>query len=73
MTVCCNYSKGSGVPEIKTILSGYVMNGYLGKWTLLIKTIGMIFATSAGLTLGKEGPMVNKIFYTFKEKEFHIK
>ncbi len=51
--------KGSGVPEIKTILSGYVMNGYLGKWTLLIKTIGMVLGTSAGLTLGKEGPMVH--------------
>jgi chloride channel 3/4/5 len=40
-------------------LSGYVMRGYLGKWTLLIKSIGMILSTSAGLTLGKEGPMVH--------------
>ena len=48
------------MPEIKTILSGFVMNGYLGKWTLLIKSIGMILSTSAGLTLGKEGPMVKQ-------------
>lgn len=33
---------GSGVPEIKTILSGFVIRGYLGKWTLLIKSLGMI-------------------------------
>ena len=34
------------------------MKGYLGSWTLLIKLIGIIFSASAGLTLGKEGPMV---------------
>jgi chloride channel 3/4/5 len=69
------YACGSGVPEIKTILSGYVMNGYLGKWTLLVKSVGMILATSAGLTLGKEGPMVNSIqnlFFSnfYLEKKF---
>jgi chloride channel 3/4/5 len=31
----------------------------LGKWTLIIKSLGMIFGTSAGLTLGKEGPFVH--------------
>jgi chloride channel 3/4/5 len=36
------YACGSGVPEIKTILSGFVIRGYLGKWTLLIKSLGMI-------------------------------
>lgn len=30
-----------------------VIRGYLGKWTLLIKSLGMILATSAGLTLGE--------------------
>ncbi len=35
------------------------MYGYLGKWTFLIKSIGMIFATSAGLIVGKEGPFVH--------------
>jgi chloride channel 3/4/5 len=48
-----------GIPEIKTILSGFIMYGYLGKWTFFIKSIGMIFATSAGLILGKEGPFVH--------------
>ncbi|CAF1593099.1 unnamed protein product, partial [Didymodactylos carnosus] len=53
------YASSSGIPEIKTILSGFIMYGYLGKWTFLIKSIGMMFATSAGLILGKEGPFVH--------------
>lgn len=36
-----------------------MIRGYLGKWTLLIKSLGMILATSAGLVLGKEGPFVH--------------
>lgn len=48
------YACGSGVPEVKTILSGFIIRGYLGAWTLLIKSVGMILGTSAGLLLGKE-------------------
>ncbi|XP_060653570.1 LOW QUALITY PROTEIN: H(+)/Cl(-) exchange transporter 5 [Drosophila nasuta] len=53
------YACGSGIPEIKTILSGFIIRGYLGKWTLLIKSVGLMLSVSAGLTLGKEGPMVH--------------
>ncbi|XP_071490180.1 H(+)/Cl(-) exchange transporter 4-like [Diadema antillarum] len=53
------YACGSGIPEIKTILSGFIMRGYLGKWTLLIKTLTMMMAVGAGLSLGKEGPLVH--------------
>ncbi|CAG5124486.1 unnamed protein product, partial [Candidula unifasciata] len=53
------YACGSGVPEIKTILSGFIIRGYLGKWTLLIKSVGMMLSVSAGLSLGKEGPFVH--------------
>jgi chloride channel 3/4/5 len=42
------------VPEVKTILSGFIIRGYLGAWTLLIKSVGMILGTSANLLLGKE-------------------
>lgn len=45
--------------QIKTILSGFIIRGYLGKWTLIIKSVGLILSVSAGLSLGKEGPMVH--------------
>ncbi|KOB76585.1 Chloride channel protein 3 [Operophtera brumata] len=56
------YACGSGIPEIKTILSGFIIRGYLGKWTLIIKVVGLILSVSSGLSLGKEGPMVSYYF-----------
>ncbi|MFT7802102.1 H(+)/Cl(-) exchange transporter 5-like [Arapaima gigas] len=53
------YACGSGIPEIKTILSGFIIRGYLGKWTLIIKTITLVLAVSSGLSLGKEGPLIH--------------
>ncbi|CAD5211018.1 unnamed protein product [Bursaphelenchus okinawaensis] len=53
------YACGSGIPEIKCILSGFVIRGYLGKWTFIIKSVGLILSSASGLNLGKEGPMVH--------------
>jgi chloride channel 3/4/5 len=39
------YACGSGIPEIKTILSGFIIRGYLGKWTLTIKSLGIDWKT----------------------------
>ena len=33
------YACGSGIPEVKTILSGFVMHGYLGFGTLIVKVL----------------------------------
>jgi chloride channel 3/4/5 len=46
---------GSGVAEVKVILSGFVLHGYLGFKTLVIKTLGLILSVSSGMSLGKEG------------------
>ena len=54
-----HYLNFPGIPEIKTILSGFIIRGYLGKWTLIIKVVGLILSVSSGLSLGKEGPMVH--------------
>ncbi|XP_008562229.1 PREDICTED: uncharacterized protein LOC103582403, partial [Galeopterus variegatus] len=45
--------------EIRTILSGFIIRGYLGKWTLLIKMVTLVLVVSSGLSLGKEGPLVH--------------
>ncbi|KAF2270012.1 voltage-gated protein/chloride channel-like protein [Lojkania enalia] len=50
---------GSGVAEVKVILSGFVLHGYLGLRTLIIKSLGLILSVASGLSLGKEGPYVH--------------
>ncbi len=50
---------GSGVAEVKVILSGFVMHGYLGVRTLIIKTLALVLSVGSGLSLGKEGPYVH--------------
>ncbi|KAH6910369.1 voltage-gated chloride channel [Coprinopsis sp. MPI-PUGE-AT-0042] len=53
------YAAGSGIPEIKTILSGFVIHGYLGVRTLFTKSVGLALSVASGLSLGKEGPFVH--------------
>lgn len=70
---------GSGVPEVKIILSGFIIRKFLGTRTLIIKTIALVFAISSGLSIGKEGPYVHlatcvgniacRIFPKFKEND----
>ncbi|KAF2002932.1 chloride channel-like protein 3 [Amniculicola lignicola CBS 123094] len=50
---------GSGIPEIKTILSGFVIPGFLDLKVLIVKAVGAIFAVATGMCLGKEGPFVH--------------
>eukprot|EP00026_Physarum_polycephalum_P003180 Phypoly_transcript_03190.p1 GENE.Phypoly_transcript_03190~~Phypoly_transcript_03190.p1 ORF type:complete len:664 (+),score=72.92 Phypoly_transcript_03190:292-1992(+) len=54
-----NFAAGSGIPEVKTILGGFVIKSFATPTTLLVKCIGLILAVSAGLNAGKEGPMVH--------------
>ncbi|KAF8867233.1 hypothetical protein BDZ45DRAFT_667202 [Acephala macrosclerotiorum] len=50
---------GSGIPEIKTILSGFVIPHFLEFKVLLVKAVGATFAVATGMCLGKEGPFVH--------------
>ncbi|KAI0841598.1 chloride channel [Hypoxylon sp. FL0890] len=53
------YAKHSGIPEIKTVLGGFVMRRFLGGWTLVTKSLGLCLAVASGMWLGKEGPLVH--------------
>jgi len=50
---------GSGVAEVRVILSGFVLHRFLGIKTLVIKTLALILSVASGLSLGKEGPFVH--------------
>ncbi|KAJ1897133.1 hypothetical protein LPJ81_004594 [Coemansia sp. IMI 209127] len=52
------YGAGSGIPEVKSILAGFVIHGFLGVRILLVKTFGLILCCASGIVTGKEGPMV---------------
>lgn len=50
---------GPGIPEIKAYLNGVDTPNMFGASTLIVKIIGSIGVVSAGLDLGKEGPLVH--------------
>lgn len=50
---------GSGVAEVKVMLSGFVLHGYLGVKTLIVKTLALVLSVASGLSIGKEGPFVH--------------
>ncbi|PIA14274.1 hypothetical protein COEREDRAFT_47288 [Coemansia reversa NRRL 1564] len=52
------YGAGSGIPEVKSILAGFVIHGFLGVRILIVKTFGLILCCASGIMAGKEGPMV---------------
>ncbi|QPG73713.1 hypothetical protein FOA43_001026 [Brettanomyces nanus] len=81
----CKYyapnAAGSGISEVKCIVSGFVTSGFLGWWTLFIKSIGLPLVIASGLNVGKEGPSVHyaacvgnvvaKLFHNFERSYMH--
>ncbi|KAK3314312.1 chloride channel [Apodospora peruviana] len=50
---------GSGIPEIKLLLSGFEFPHLLSFKVLVVKAVGAALAVASGLCLGKEGPFVH--------------
>jgi len=50
---------GSGIPEIKLLLSGFEFPNLLSFKVLVVKAVGASLAVASGLCLGKEGPFVH--------------
>lgn len=36
------FAKHSGIPEIKTVLGGFIIKRFMGSWTLAIKSLGLV-------------------------------
>lgn len=54
----CREAAGSGLPEMKTILGGTIKPVLLSFRLVLAKVGGLALALIAGLSVGKEGPLV---------------
>ncbi|KAG5513555.1 hypothetical protein PMAC_000987 [Pneumocystis sp. 'macacae'] len=73
------YAKNSGISEIKIMLSGFIVHDFLGKWTLIVKSLSVCLSIASGLWIGKEGPLIHiscccadfffKIFSSAKENQ----
>jgi len=50
---------GSGVAETMGIVNGYNYHGFIGLNTLVTKIVGVVFAVSGGMKVGKEGPLAH--------------
>lgn len=40
------YAKHSGIPEIKTVLGGFVIRRFMGLWALVVKSLGLVSTQS---------------------------
>ncbi|VDN03914.1 unnamed protein product [Thelazia callipaeda] len=50
---------GSGIPELKIIMSSFKLKNYLTLQTMIGKIFGLTLALGSGLPVGKEGPFVH--------------
>ena len=49
----------SGTPELMTFLNGVDYPLFMNWRSLFVKMVGLIFSVSAGLCVGKEGPLAH--------------
>jgi len=52
-------AQGSGVVEVMGLLNGVNYPDAIGFKTLFVKVVGLLFAITSGLCIGKEGPLIH--------------
>ncbi|KAN0050555.1 hypothetical protein ACTA71_003686 [Dictyostelium dimigraforme] len=55
----CPAAVGSGIPDLKSIFSGFWNPFVVAPMVLLWKTIGLLLSYGSGLSIGKEGPYIH--------------
>lgn len=53
------YAAGSGIPEMKCVLSGVMMPRMLNFRTLLAKMVGLTFSLASSISIGRLGPFIH--------------
>jgi len=59
VTYFCLPARGSGIPDVKAAVAGFSNNHCFSLTCLLVKTVGLSLVVGAGLSLGKEGPLIH--------------
>lgn len=66
-------SIGSGVPQVKTILSGVKIYKFLQMRVFIAKYIGILFTGMSGVGTGKEGPLIHmSAMIGFNLAKYHL-
>jgi chloride channel 3/4/5 len=53
------YASDSGLPEIKTILGGFIIQKFFSLKTMVVKAVSLTLALASGLCIGKEAVMIH--------------
>lgn len=57
--LCYPYAAGSGVPDLKSMFSGFFKKEPVGFKVLILKSLALVLSYGSGLSIGKEGPYVH--------------
>lgn len=59
LKIAPQYSAGSGIPEMKCVLSGVLLQRMLNWQTLVAKMVGLTFSLTSAISIGRLGPFIH--------------